>query len=128
MFRSIVAEAYFKKINKDLIVGSAGIISGQLPLNKIMVEGAKELGININGKPQELSINLLRKQDLIIIVADNVPKNLFNDKRYLKSSLKVIRWDINDVKMSYKKQDIKIIIEKIIKKVDELNKQVEKLK
>ena len=128
MFRSMVAEDYFKKINKDAFVSSAGVIRGYLPLNKLVVEAGKELGINMNGKPQGLSIDFLRKQDLIIIVADDVPKNLFNNKKYLKSSLKVIRWDITDIGMSYNKQDIKRIMEQIIKKVNELNEQLGKKK
>lgn len=61
---------------------------------------------------------------MIVIVADDVPPSIFsNSKKYIK---RVIVWNIKDVKSAYNKKDVKRAIKQIIKKVDKLNKQLEK--
>ncbi len=97
-FRSKIAEAYFKKLileyDHEFKVKSAGIINGQDPLDPNQKKMAKQMGIDIEGKSQGLSIELLRWTDIIVIVADNVPPMLFrNQKRYGK---RVIHWNIPD--------------------------------
>ena len=125
-FRSRVAEAYFKKINKNkkIQVNSAGAIQGN-PVSKLSAKTAKELGININGKPKGISSKLLSKQNLIIIVANDVPKKIFKfGDRYLQ---KVVVWKIKDVKGADRTNiNKKKIIRKIMKKVDKLNKNLGK--
>lgn len=124
VFRSKVAEAYFKKINKNknLNAFSSGVIKGDF-LNENQQKAvdlekatAKKLGINIKSKLTGLSISLLKKQDLIIIVADDIPKIIFNNKAYVK---KVICWKIGDYKVC-EEEHIRNIIKKIMKKVDKL--------
>jgi protein-tyrosine-phosphatase len=117
-FRSKVAEAYFKKTNKNknIKVDSAGLFEGGLG-NKNANSIIKKLGINIKGKPRTISNKLLTKQDLVIIVADNVPKNIY-DKKYCKN---LIKWRIEDTE-KISKNRIEKIVKKIIKKVDKLNK------
>lgn len=123
-FRSRVAEAYFNKINKnkDIEVKSAGLIKGS-PLNPNTVKLAKKFGLNINGNAQGLSSDILQWQDITVIVANDVPPSIFDkNKSYGK---KLIAWKIKDTKDS-DKTNINKIIRKIIKKVDKLNKQLER--
>src|SRR3989338_4800519 len=84
-FRSRVAEAVFKKLNTSPLfkVQSAGVIPGSF-LNSTTVAACKEIGIVLKGKPQGLSIPLLEWQDVMVIVADNVPPRLFDQKKHGK--------------------------------------------
>jgi len=119
-FRSKVAEAYFKKINKKIKVSSAGLFQG-FPMSKKTIVIAKGLGLKLKGKPRAMSNKLLTEQDIIIIVANDVPEKVFI-KRYCK---KIIVWKIPDAGKIEKKA-IEKPIKEIIKKVDALNKQLEK--
>ncbi len=122
-FRSRIAEALFKKFNKNnnIKVKSAGIIKGEYPLDKTQVEVAKKLGINLFGKPKGISTDLLKWQDIIIIVADDVPSSIFNNKSFGK---KTLIWKINDVESNNQEEIEKIIIE-IKKRIIRLKKELE---
>ena len=122
-FRSRVAEAYFKKINKNknIRAKSAGLIKGS-PLNLSTVKIAKKFGLDIKGKTQGLSSKLMVWQNITVIVANDVPKSVFN--RNIKYGKKVIKFSIRDVSYENEKE-IKKTIDKIIKKIDKLNKQLE---
>ena len=125
-FRSRIAEAYFKKINKNknIKARSAGLIKG-LPLNPETVKEAKKFGINIQGKVRGLSSLLMRWQKITIVVADNVPSIVFNKNKRLGK--RVIVWKIKDANYEDKK-DIKRVIKEIIKRVDNLNKELSRIK
>ncbi|MCR4323487.1 MAG: hypothetical protein NUV37_00765 [Nanoarchaeota archaeon] len=133
VFRSKVAEAYFKKINKNknIKAESAGIIKSDslTKPEKILVkkqrETAKSFGIMVRGSSRNLKTSLLSKQDIIIITADDVP-NIFKGKFYLKPNLKVIKWQIPDVKGT-KGDDKGILnsIQQIIQKVGRFVKEME---
>lgn len=133
-FRSRIAEAYFNKINKNknIKAESAGLIAGFSPLNKYQVEAAKSYGISLSGKPRAMSMDLLKKQDKIIVVADNVPKEVFDipfdARKSYPYTKKVIIWKISDVNNGDILQSSKKIIKVIMNKVDELNRQLEKRK
>ena len=123
-FRSRIAEDYFRKINKntEIKVESAGLIQG-LPINKQQVELVKEFNINIEGTPRGLSEEMIRKADIIIVVADNVPKRIFSrDKGFFR---KVKVWKIKDQKIEDREKSTELIKE-IIKKVDNLKINMEK--
>jgi protein-tyrosine-phosphatase len=123
-FRSRIALAYFNKINKNknIKAKSAGLIRGN-SLNPFTVEIAKEFDLNIRGKTQGLSSKLMAWQNVTIIVANDVPPQVFNrNKRYGK---KVIVWKIKDVNEK-DKPAIKKIIKSIILRIDILNKELEK--
>lgn len=125
-FRSRVAEAHFKKINrnKNISVKSAGLMKGLPILNKTQVAlaSSKEFGLNIRGKPQGLSSKLLGWQNIIIIVADDVPPKIFDkSKKYGK---KLIVWKIKDSKKGNDKKDIKRAIKEVIKKINGFVKKV----
>ncbi len=97
-FRSKLAEAYFRKItgkyNSEFRAKSAGIIRGTYPLDAVQKRIARQAGIDINGRPKGLSVELLRWSNIIVIVADNLPIFLFrNQKRYGK---KLVHWSIPD--------------------------------
>lgn len=125
-FRSRIAEAYFKKINKNKRnkARSGGIIVGGYPLSSKEVLAAKSFGINIQGKPEPITTEKLIWQDVVIIVADNVPKAIFkfNTKKYGK---KVIVWKIPDIKAGENGEKINKIIKMIMLKVDKLVKQLD---
>lgn len=123
-FRSRVAEAYFKKINpnKNIKVKSAGLIVGKYPLDRTEVSVAKSLGIKLVGRPQPITTALLKWEDMIVLVANNVPKSFFKfNKKYGK---KVIVWKIPDIKSGENGKVIKKIILSIMKKVDKLVKEL----
>ncbi|MBU0893976.1 MAG: hypothetical protein KKF48_01670 [Nanoarchaeota archaeon] len=124
VFRSKVAETYFKKINKNknLKASSAGIIKWY-SIRPNTKKVCRKLGIKLKGKSKPIDFKILKKTDYVVIVADNVPKSIFNQK-YLK---KVIMWKIKDVS-SKDNKGIEKTVKQIIKKVDPLVRKLEKLK
>jgi len=128
MFRSRIAETYFNKINKNkrIYAESAGIIEGvdYSTTNQFQLRIARKLGIDVGGRPKGISVNRLKDAEKIIIVADDVPKAIFNYKGYKN---KVSLWKIKDVQ-SKNPVAIKRTIKNIIKKVDLLIKLLEKTK
>tara|TARA_Y100000310_G_C20597578_1_gene771297 strand:- start:866 stop:1255 length:390 start_codon:yes stop_codon:yes gene_type:complete len=81
-FRSKVAEAFFKKYNKNKKhhVMSRGIIS-DIDVAKTVISALGERGAKIRSKK---SVPVTRKEiiqaDKIIIVANDVPKSIFENK------------------------------------------------
>jgi protein-tyrosine-phosphatase len=120
-FRSQIAEAYFRKINKNkkISFSSAGVIIGK-PIADVVRQTAKKLGFKIKGKPKGVEESLLERTDLVVIAADNVPASLFTTR-----VKEVIAWDIPDTGQS-DKEGIEKISRQIMKKIDELNKRLEK--
>jgi protein-tyrosine-phosphatase len=124
-FRSRIAEEYFRKINKNPKIKaiSRGLIM-QSPSDNVQRKTAgKLLGINIaNRNPLPLSIKNLKEADLIIVVANDVPKVIFD---YKKGSLyrKLVIWKIKDEQMRNKK-NIKRIVLAIKKKIEKLERRL----
>ncbi len=121
-FRSRVAEAYFNQSNKNhsIKAKSAGIIQGN-PINREEERICRAMHIDIRGKPRGLSSKLLKWQDIIVIVADNVPPEIFRDnKKYRK---KLIVWKISDNKNDTA-HEINLIVNKIKGKVEGLVKKL----
>jgi len=126
-FRSRIAKDYFNKINKNKNIRSksAGLIKGS-PLSPRTIKVAKEFGLDINGRVNGLSSKLMAWQNIVVIVADDVPKAVFDkNKKYYKK--KVINWKIKDAKYETK-TEIKKLVKQIMKKADYLNKQLENKK
>ncbi|MGY4884415.1 MAG: low molecular weight phosphatase family protein [Nanobdellota archaeon] len=123
-FRSRIAEAYFNKINsnKNFKATSRGIIKGDYPLNRTEVSTAKKFGLDISGRPKGLEIELLKKTDLIVIVADNVPKEVF----YTTFKGRIILWRIKDLEHGDGKDLIERKIIRIEGKVRKLLKKLDK--
>jgi len=122
VFRSQVAEAYFKKINKNknFDAKSAGLIKWY-PVMPNTKKVCKRLGIELKGRSKPIDAKTIQETDYVIIVADNVPKSIFN-QNYIK---KVIVWKIKDTS-SRNDKDIERAVKQIIKKVDSLVKTLEK--
>jgi len=129
VFRSRVAEEYFKKVNRNKNVEaiSRGLIMGgnndiaqrEIPKDLLGIDIAKR-------KPMSLTIPELMKADLIIIVANDVPKIIFNYKRFsIKGKLTI--WKIPDEQRMNRK-NIKNIVLKIKNEIDELNRQLSRKK
>jgi protein-tyrosine-phosphatase len=116
-FRSQVADAYFKKINKNKNINSysAGIVAGN-PISPNVKKVGEKLGFKITGKPKGIKESLLDSIDLLVIVADNVPESLFKG-----NARKLMRWSIPDTDQT-DMESIERISRVIMKKVDELNK------
>jgi len=134
VFRSKIAEAYFKKVNKNKEINAdgAGIIKADIfgeierKIVKFQRETAREFGIEVKDGSKSMSVSLLKKQDMIIIVANNIPPEIFNNKFYLKKNLKVVVWKIFDVE---KEKGYKEVVKKAIKSIMErVDKLVEELK
>jgi protein-tyrosine-phosphatase len=124
-FRSKIAEFYLNKARNNLKAKSAGIIRVNRGLsfkeekrNKYL---KKEFGIIINSKSRGINYKLLKKSDLIIIVADDVPKIIFNNKNWKD---KILIWKIPDEEGANKRNIKKIVFN--IKK--NINKLVEEIK
>lgn len=128
-FRSKVAEAYFNKINKNknLKAKSAGLITGGKQ-SDCQIKTAREFGLDIKGKQNGISHGLLRSTDFLIIVADDVPRKIFNHEKNKKYIKRVLAWNIKDVKSSKDIKDIKRAIKQIMNKVDKLVKNLEEAK
>ena len=76
-FRSRVAEEYFKKINKnpEINVISRGFIIGGKSDKEQRYISKELLGINIGERdPMPLRLQELIESDLIIVVANDIPK------------------------------------------------------
>ena len=94
-FRSKVAEAFFNKLNKNKSYSafSAGLIPGTYPLDKEQTKVAERFGIKLTGRPKPITIDLLKKIYLMVIVADNVAPEVFNNQKY---GVKEDLWNIED--------------------------------
>lgn len=123
-FRSRIAEAYFKKINKNknIIVRSAGLFKGQ-KLSPETIKRAKKFGLNIVGKVNGLSSSVIKKQNIIVVAANDVPPQVFDKSKRLGK--KVIIWKIKDA--NYRDQkSVEKVIREIIKRVRKLNNELKK--
>lgn len=85
-------------------------------LNKNLKQVAREFDLDINSEPKSVSEQLLNWADKVIIVADDVPKEIF--KKY-SSRNKIIVWKIKDSGS----EDI----ESIRKTVKDIKSKVERL-
>jgi protein-tyrosine-phosphatase len=131
-FRSKVAEAYFNRINKNknIKAESAGIIQVDKPLgisekrrNKILKE---VFNLNINEKSRGITVRMLEKADKIIVAANDIPKEVFNNKN---DRAKLEIWNIEDEKAGERDKVIKLtkqIISRINELIDKLNREMKK--
>ena len=120
-FRSKIAEAAFKKFNKNPRIksASAGIFEG-LPVLKIVIDTGKKFGLKINKKTQGIKEKWFGDLDLIVVVANDIPPVIFKNK-----VKKLIVWKIPDCSCADRKC-IENRTEKIIIKVKSLVKQLER--
>ena len=126
-FRSKVAEVYFKKINQNgkIKIRSRGIIEVNKSLDVLERKRNKYLkekfGFVLYGKSLSVDVKSLLWADKIILVADDVPKVLFNSRKWRD---KIEVWKVPDEEAD-NERNINKSVELIIKKVDKL---VEELK
>ena len=127
VFRSRVAEEYMRKVSKGKYsITSAGLIEGD-SLPNVQRDCALEFDLDISFDSKTMSIEMLKEQDLVVVVASDVPKEVFDNPLYNLDG-KLVFWDLDDVKDVYspKEDNIKEIIKKIITKVDKLNEELER--
>jgi protein-tyrosine-phosphatase len=121
-FRSRIAEEYFNKINKNskIKVISRGLIMGGDSDKEQRQISAKLLGINIaKRKPLPIKLPELIEADLIIVVANDIPKKIF-DYHNVNLQKKLIIWKIKD-EQKRNKRNINNIVFKIKERVENLN-------
>jgi protein-tyrosine-phosphatase len=118
-FRSKVAEAYLKSKlkNKDFEIISAGLIPSTNGMEKRELKVVNKFGIDVRAKPRGINTRKVFWADLIIIVADNIPKKLF---KFHNHNIKVLKWRIKDFNPGDSEEKIADTIKQIIKKVDRL--------
>lgn len=119
-FRSKVAETYFNKINKNKKINatSAGFIDGGGADKTQRAVAKKLLDVEITKKRTQMSLDLLRKQDLVVVVAKDVPKIMFDYHRGFGKT-KFVYWGIKDEQLENKK-NVEVIVKKIKKRVEKL--------
>ena len=126
-FRSRVAEEYFNKINPRNGAISRGIIMGE-DSDGVQRKVAKFLlGINISKrKPLPLTFQDMKNSDLIVVVANDIPKIIFN---YPLPSIqkKLVIWKIKD-EQNMNEANIRKIVLAIKRKIDALTKKLQKQK
>jgi len=120
-FRSKVAEALFKKYNKNkkIKAESCGIGLDYIPVAKNVINVLKEFGVRkVNRHPRRINNKLVNKSDLIVIVANNISKKEIKEKIYTKGK-KIIVWKISDTTQDDYKGILRRVklIEKRIKKL-----------
>ena len=93
-FRSKLAEAFLNRSGGRHRARSAGIIRG-LPIDDRIKRCAKRNNVTIRGGPRTVDIPLLRWQDMIVIVADDVPRSLFESNIRVHGK-RLRQWRIHD--------------------------------
>jgi protein-tyrosine-phosphatase len=121
--RSQISAFLFNKLNKnkEWIADSAGVIGG-----RASPETLKNLSILKKNhkmkftKKKTLTQNLLFSSDRIIIVAEDVPIELFSSQ--IKHGIKVVKWNVKD---GWRYKD-KSQIERLEKVYQDLEKRIKK--
>lgn len=122
IYRSRIAEEHMKKISNHEI-DSAGLISFSGKVPKTHIISSAKYGLNLDNKSKTLSVELLNEQDLVIIVADDVPIEVFKNPVYKFGEVR--KWGIEDVNhLDMTHEEVEGIIEQIIKKVEELENEI----
>lgn len=120
-FRSKIAEAYFRKINKNskIKIKSAGLLPGWPEIHSKTKKLLKnEFGLVIKGRPQGINRSLFEWANIIVIVADNVDPKIFHEKEFKG---KLLVWKIKDAR-HHDKREIRRAARQIIEKVDKFVK------
>ena len=93
-FRSKVAEAFFKKYDKEKNkVRSRATKPDYIPVAENVIKALKKFGVKkINNKPRKLSKKDIKWSDIVVIVANNVRIN----KKDVKKK-KILIWKISDI-------------------------------
>jgi len=119
ILRSKIAEAYFKKINKNqkIRVSSAGFRTDGDPLYDTEKEVAKEFNLKLSPKIRKINKKIIEDSDIVILVADNVdPKEI--------SAKKLIVWKIEDPKENFDKERVKKVFLSVMREVENLVKEL----
>jgi len=127
MFRSRVAEEYMKRIARGKHnISSAGLFYSKIDLlDPIQKKVCAEFGIELPNKSRTMSIEFLGSQDVIVIVADDVPFEVIEN---WMTKGKVRSWNIPDVyPRNMSEEKVREVVNKIIRKVNELNEELDLL-
>jgi len=115
VLRSKIAASYLKKIRNDVGVKSAGLIAGGSPLYANEKRILKKNGFTFDDTSNCLRKSLIDWADIIIIVANDIPKKIFKKK----NSKKIIKvWKIRDSFAGASDKKVESIITAVTSKVD----------
>ena len=122
--RSQIAAFLFNKLNKNKKwkADSVGVIGGRA--NSEVLRAISVLKKNHKMKftrKKTLTQKLLFNSDLIIVIADDVPLEIFNSQK--KQGIKVIQWHVKD---GWKYKD-KTRIERLERVYSDIEKRIKKL-
>ena len=126
-FRSKFAEAYFNSVNKNkgFKAVSAGIIKENKCFGPVMNKRAKYIldkyGVRIGRRSKGMSYKLLDKADKVIVVANDVPKVIFDCPVWRD---KVVVWSVLDV-WGDNKRNVDKSVKAMQRKVDMLVRRLE---
>ncbi|MBU2612785.1 MAG: hypothetical protein KKB62_03635 [Nanoarchaeota archaeon] len=104
VFRSQIAQEFFKRLNKNknYKAESAGLISYKKEdyknnkNYKIEKSEAKKLGLRFNKKSKSLNSSLLKKTDILVVVANDIPISMFDNEVAFRG--KIVLWKIPDIR------------------------------
>lgn len=123
VLRSKIAEAYLKRLDKKAKVKSAGLIAGGSPLYDNEKKILKSYGFNFNKESNCLSRSLINWADMIIIIADDIPKKIFGNRNF-QTEKNIRIWRIKDSFAGASDKQIEEIITKIMKRVVKLTEEL----
>lgn len=111
LFRSQVAEKLFNRYNKNKSIKaeSAGVIGWDISRLKedknyqIEKKVCAEEGIRLDLKSNGLDYDVLIKTDFVIVVADDVPKQIFENEKSFHG--KILVWKTKDIKEKTKNKE-----------------------
>ena len=97
MFRSQMAEAWYKKFSSNL-VDSAAIVSPQNKMHKLIVRAMESFGLDSTKQHSKLlSPDLIKNADIIVLMSRDL-ESIFKDyKSVIKKDAKVEVWQIPDI-------------------------------
>jgi protein-tyrosine-phosphatase len=121
-FRSKIASTVFNSLNKkrELYAEDAGVLldSYKPEIDDNVREIMKQKGYYISGRPGQFSKNLLKKFEMLIIVANSIEESLLSEFHGRKFIWNIMNCDACDV------SEIKKIVEEIENKVKELIRNI----
>lgn len=121
--RSQISAFLFNKLNKNKnwTADSAGVIGGRASPETLKNLSILKKNHNMKfTKKKTLTQNLLFSSDMIIIVAEDVPIELFSSQ--IKHGIKVVKWNVKD---GWRYKD-KSQIERLEKVYQDLEKRIKK--
>jgi len=132
-FRSLVAKKFFDKLNKNknIEARASGFIIPRNYSREQQQKAVEEFGIKLDEEPEIMDENLYKWPDKIVIVGNDVPKEIFDildedNSKMKKRNVEV--WKLNDVgqkDLSYQEKT-RMLTQQILNSVKSFINELEK--